>query len=67
MIEALDEFADSLVARYEHEMTRARADELHRLRRQVERARRLEATTAAAADATRRATSPTPLARSTAR
>lgn len=53
MIEALDGFAGSLVARYEHQLTRANAVEVPRLRRQIEQARRLEATTAAAAAAAR--------------
>lgn len=61
MIDALDRFAGSLVARYEHEITRAGAAELPRLRRQVEQARRLEATTAAAAAAARHHRRPVPL------
>ena len=58
MIEALDGFASSLVARYEHEMTRAAAEEVPRLRRQAVMARRLEATTAAAAAAARHTSHP---------
>ena len=60
IIEALDVFAGALVARYEHQLTRAGADEVPRLRRQVQQARRLEATTAAAAAAARVTPRPVP-------
>lgn len=58
LVEALDKFAAAMVARLEHQLTGATAEDLARLRRQLTAARRLEATTSAAAMQARRAPAP---------
>lgn len=53
LVEALDGFAAAMVARLEHQLTRAAAEDLARLRRQLAAAHRLEATTSAAVERAR--------------